>query len=553
VDFFMMVFAGLGGNGDSQVNGAPPYDNIWPHSSTLETSYTDPKTGLKGYISDDQLTDLEGRPLCWTDDSYSQKTTEDKGEELKVHVRVGPYNVNPESAIEHASVISHEYGHSLGLPDFYSTGSRGTYGTWTLMAEDHSQNMDVFGRQELGWVVPRVLEPGQSTQADGFGSSKADTHRIDWRTPTGEAYALQGDAVHNGEAYVAKLPSRQIIDPAKVPSGTHLFWSQAGNDFGCPPTKGHNVDIAVPALADLPAGTPVELTFKSRWDIEYTAGTQALDRVRGEYGDPGFVDDSYDISALAGKSSVVRFTYATDPGLARPGWFVDDVKVTAGDQVLYSSDFESADDAAIYNGGCRDGLQTAPRCTKGWQYVSAVDGDPADHAYYLEMRDRSGFDADGHGEDDRGSGPTFQPGLSLVYTDENHGYGNLGTDDPPAQSPLDSVPDDMTADSAAPNLDDAAFKALPGRDRFSDDPANPHVDNYSDPSSSDGKWRFAYGCLGFQVNRMAGDDVPTGPSAAPGDLNGDVTFTLGSGCGAFDYGYGGGSNAVSVPGVDLTK
>jgi immune inhibitor A len=606
VDFFMMVFAGLGGNGDSQLNGAPPYDNIWPHSSTLETSYTDPTTGLKGYISDDQLTDLEGRPLWWSDDSYSQRTTEDKGEELKVHVRVGPYNVNPESAIEHASVISHEYGHSLGLPDFYSTGSRGTYGTWTLMAEDHSQNMDVFGRQELGWVVPRVLEPGQTTQADGFGSSKADTHRIDWRTPTGEAYALQGDDVHNGEAYVAKLPSRQIIDPAKVPSGTHLFWSQAGNDFGCPPTKGHNVDIAVPALADLPAGTPVKLTLKSRWDIEwdfdygfvlgstdggktyqsfasekgyttpkeqnpnatdcqgqygngltgssasYSAGTQALDRVRGEYGDPGFVDDSYDISALAGKSSVVRFTYATDPGLARAGWFVDDVKITAGDQVVYSSDFEQAEDPAIYNGGCRDGLQTAPRCTKGWQYVSAVDGDPADHAYYLEMRDRSGFDADGHGEDDRGSGPTFEPGLSLVYTDENHGYGNLGTDDPPAQSPLDSQPDDMTADSAAPNLDDAAFKALPGRDRFSDDPASPHVDNYSDPSSSDGKWRFAYGCLGFQVDRMAGDDLPSGASPAPGDLDGDVTFDLGSGCATFDYGYGGGSNAVSVPGVDLT-
>ena len=46
-------------------------------------------------------------------------------------MRVGPYNVNPETAIAKASVISHEYGHSLGLPDFYSTGSRETYGTGT--------------------------------------------------------------------------------------------------------------------------------------------------------------------------------------------------------------------------------------------------------------------------------------------------------------------------------------------------------------------------------------------------------------------------------------
>ena len=75
-------------------------------------------------------------------------------------VRVGPYNVNPETAIEHASVISHEYGHSLGLPDYYSTGSRETYGSWTLMATDYSQNIDIIGKKELGWVVPQVLAAG---------------------------------------------------------------------------------------------------------------------------------------------------------------------------------------------------------------------------------------------------------------------------------------------------------------------------------------------------------------------------------------------------------
>ena len=47
VDFFMMVFPDLGGNGDSQVNGVPPYDNIWPHSSDLQNAYADPETGEK--------------------------------------------------------------------------------------------------------------------------------------------------------------------------------------------------------------------------------------------------------------------------------------------------------------------------------------------------------------------------------------------------------------------------------------------------------------------------------------------------------------------------
>jgi M6 family metalloprotease-like protein len=582
VDFFMVVFAGLGGNGDSQVNGG--YDNVWPHSSDLQGGYVDPDTGEKGYVSDDQLTDLEGRKLFWTDASRSAKTTTDTG--IPVYVRVGPYNVNPESAIEKASVISHEYGHSLGLPDYYSTGSRKTYGTWTLMAEDHSHNIDIVGKKELGWVVPRVLEAGKSVNAAGWKDTKVNTHRIDWKQPDGTAYTLQGADVNNGEGYVAPLPARQIIDPAAVPSGDHLWWSASGNDFGCPPSGGHNLDIALPALGDVAAGTKVTMTFKSSWDIEwdydygfvlsttdngksYTAypsakgyttekttnpnangcqgqygngltgtsgsyknGTQTVDRAAGNYPGAPFVDDEYDLSALAGKAATVRLSYATDPGLARPGWFIDDLVIKAGDRVLYESDFETANDTALYPGGCREGLSTAQECTDGWTYVSAADGSPAEHAYLLEMRDRSGFDFNGRGEDDRDPpGITFEPGVLLAYTDENHGYGNVGTDDPPAQSPLDSQPQ---PGNRAPNLNDAAFTAADGDAHFDDNAADPHVDNYTDASRADSRWTFDYGCLAFDVTRMAGTDAV----ADQFNLDGDVAFTTGTGCGAFNYGNG---------------
>jgi M6 family metalloprotease-like protein len=577
VDFFMMVFPGVGGNGVSQT-GVPPYDNIWPHSSDLQNAYVD-ADGEKGYVSDDQLTDLEGHPLFWTDESRTKRTTTDTG--IPVHVRVGPYNVNPESAIEHASVISHEYGHSLGLPDYYSTGSRETYGSWTLMASDYSQNIDIIGKKELGWVVPRVLSAGETVSADGWQDTKRDTHRIDWKTPSGDGYTLSGDDVHNGQAYTAALPRRQVIDPDLVPSGDHLHWSGSGNDFGCTPSAGHNIDIALPALASVPAGTPVTLTFKSRWDVEwdfdygfvmattdggktyksyasdkgystpmtqnpnantcqakygngltgssgsYAAGTQAADRLLGNYPDAGFVEDSYKLDDLAGKPATLRLSYATDPGLARPGWFVDDIVVKAGDQVVYSSDVESATDPAIFNGGCREDLQTAQRCTDGWTWLSASDGSPAEHAYLLEMRDRSGFDAHGMGESDRGD-VTFASGVLLGYTDENHGYGNVGTDDPPAQTPLDSQPE---PGSDTPDLDDAAFTA---GERYSDAGAG-HVDNYA---AADGRdWTLAFDCLGLDVRRLAGTGI--GPEV-PGryDLEGDVTFTMGSGCAPFDYGYG---------------
>src|SRR3712207_7284661 len=58
------------------------------------------------------------------------------------------------------------------LPDFYTLGtSRSTYGDWSLMATDKSQHIDVFGKQELGWIVPRVLKPGQRV-ADNWRDSK---------------------------------------------------------------------------------------------------------------------------------------------------------------------------------------------------------------------------------------------------------------------------------------------------------------------------------------------------------------------------------------------
>ncbi|GCD90237.1 PKD domain-containing protein [Nocardioides sp. LS1] len=626
VDFFMAVFAGCGGNGSSQLSvagcdlpnpntGTPdaPYDNPWPHSSSLEYYYTDPVTGLAGYTTDDQLKDLEDRPLWYTDATRKTMTTTDKGDALKVFVRVGPYNINPETAIDKASVISHEYGHSLGLPDFYSTGSRETYGDWNLMATDKSQNMDAFSRQELGWVVPQVLEPGTSKTVSGWTDSKQDTGTIVWQRPDGTPYTLVNGTdgiVHNSEMFVAKLPGRQLLDPAVFDTGdkaskSHAWWSGSGNDFGCAPSGGRNLDLSIPALATLPAGTKVNLSFKSNWDAEwdfdygfvltttdggktytshasengyttsntdplagnpnqnacqqqydngitgtsgsYAAGSEATDRKLGNTPAPVFLQDSYDISDLVGKAQgALRFSYATDPGVARPGWFIDDVVVTAttpsGDKVLLKTDFESdggPDDPRVFNGGCREDLTTAQECTKGWKYLQAGAESAQDHAYYLEMRDRSGFDLDGHGQIDRDP-IGWAAGLYLSYTDEAHGYGNAGTDDPPAQSPLDAVPE---PGNETPDLNDAAFTAAADRSTYSDS-GEGHTDNYTDPANTvvdsryadvPNPWRFRYNCLGFKVTQMSGQ--ADGPATSDGDLTGAVQFTMGNGCAPFDYGY----------------
>ena len=605
VDFFMMVFVGQGGNGASQVGGG--YDNIWPHSSSLEFSYEDDATGLAGYISDDQLTDHEGNPQCWTDNTYSESADCGAGglDSLPTYVRVGPYNVNPETAIDQASVISHEYGHHLGLPDYYST-SYSAYNDWNLMAGDYSQHMTVFSKQELGWVVPRFLQPGESVNVNDWEEIKNDTGQIQWETPGGTPYTLSeanGDQnVHNGQTYALKLPRRLVIDPQKVESqasAPYVWHSGRGNDFGCQPKAGHNLDIALPELESVPEGTPITVKFKSSWDIEwdfdygfvlgttdgatyhsfpsekgyttakatnpnniaclnnndngltgtsgaYAAGPAqvALDRARGSFesGSP-FVEDEYDISQHAGDSNfVLRLSYFTDPGLDRPGWFIDDLEITAGDQVIYSSDFSQEDELRLFPGGCGEGgRRVAAKCTDGWTWLKADEPSALDHAYYLELRDRSGFDFESHGEADRGL-IGWAPGVLVEYTDEIRGYGNIGST-PPRQHYLDSQPqpdydcgDNLTEDHpepaalTPPRCQDAAFTAAAGDSTFQD---VGWIDNFWDESSADGLWHFDYGCLTLNVTSMAGD---TGNSdALPSDLTANATITAASGCSPFEY------------------
>ena len=126
------------------------------------------------------------------------------------------------------------------------------------------------------------------------------------------------------------------------------------------------------------------------------------------------------------------------------------------------------------------------------------------------------------------------PGLSLVYTDEAHGYGNAGVDDPPAQSPLDSQPE---PGSATPDLNDAAWTAAAGDVDVLRLAASGHTDNYQDPATptTGTPWVFRFDCLGFQVTSMSG--AADGPATSDGDLTGNVQFDMGEGCGTFDYGY----------------
>ena len=508
VDFFNLMFAGDGGNGSTSASGL---NNVWPHKSDLRYYFTDANKET-GYVSNDQLRNHEGQLMYWTNAERKTKTTANTG--LPVYVRVGPYNVNPESAVEKMSVIAHEYGHSLGLPDFYSTGGRETMGSWELMGSDYAQFMTVFSRQDLGWIVPVEAEDGQYTLRE----SKKDTGTITWKRPDGTKYTLTGEGIHNADALRVALPAIKLID--QVPSGSRAWHSGQGDDFGCP---GHTLDVYLPELEQNAGATSIALKFKSLYEIEwdwdfafvlastdggktwtslpskkgttmsgfnpnnaecYAQNGNGITGVSGEantltntnrhlalYPQAQWIDDEFDLSQFKGQKLLLRFSYFTDAYTAKRGWFIDDLAVTVDGRDIYRSDFESGD----------ENTRLFPN---GFARVSSTDGLTTDHAYYIEMRDRVSWDKDGKSQSDRGT-PTWAPGIAVLYTDENHGYGNTGAADQPAQTVVDSQPQ---PGNEVPNLDDAAFTTAPGDAQFN---GCTHIDNYKTADSP--TWKLPNG------------------------------------------------------------
>lgn len=549
VDFFEIIFAGDGGHGRTTRSGI---NNVWPHSSSVEYYFSD-ANGQKGYVSNDQLRNLQEQPLWWTDATRTQMTTSNLGDALKVYVRVGPYNVNEERSFDRISVLSHEYGHSLGLPDFYSFGSRSTFGGWELMATDQAQFMTGYTRQKLGWIVPQTLTSGEVTLRE----SKFDTQSIKWRRPDGTPYELSGPEVHNADLFRVRMPNAPLIDT--VPDGVQAAFSGKGNNFNCPPEQGHGLLINLPDMQLHGDATAATLKFKTlyemEWDYDYgfvlvsTDGgetwtslsskkgttisnfnpnngqgpgpecnarwnnsitgvsgrpntTTNPDRVAGSYPAAAWIDDEYDLTPYKGQQLLVLLGYCTDPALLKRGWFVDSLSVSAakssGSVTLYETSFEASQ-------ASQDRSRLFPQGKAGWSILSTADGGSADHSYYLELRDRISWDFNGNGQNDRGP-ISWQPGVSMVYTNEATGYGNTDGANPPHQTPVDAAPQ---PGNQTPVLDDAAFNLA--RPNFN---GCTHIDNYVDPDGPDEHWKMP-DSLKFAVTDITGLSTDGNPPVGP--------------------------------------
>jgi M6 family metalloprotease-like protein len=165
---------------------------------------------------------------------------------LRYNGRGLPYFICPEGgrAMASISVITHEFGHMLGLPDLYARpevpGQEGL-GVWCTMSVGHGRDgkplhISTWCKIQLGWVQPATIDPRDKQKlvlSPIYGSPK-ECYRVLIR-PDGSEYLLLENRVRKG--FDRDLPAEglliwRVVDGRPVleeshgisgPSGPTLF------------------------------------------------------------------------------------------------------------------------------------------------------------------------------------------------------------------------------------------------------------------------------------------------------------------------------------------
>jgi len=323
VDHLMVIHAGV----DNSAGGGT-YGNyqLWAHSWDV---YCDKNDG-------------NGLTLgCQVQGEDTPETSDD--------IYISNYTHIPEDA--DIGVVVHEYGHDIGLPDYYDqTGATSNStahwivmsgGSWSgELGGSHPTPFNPWARYFFGWEDPTRVPYTDTVQID-IGQSEP--------TPLGTEDSVWID-----------LPDQAIEVENMAGTGKGLH-SILGNDLESPLQKEFNLSSATNPVLTF----DTYFTIEEDWDYTYVRastdggsnwtillneeGVYATSDPNGTlpYLGPGGLTGhyegvlTYDLSAYAGQSAVLfEFLYATDTAVQDPGIWIDNISLDDGATNLYAQDFE---------------------------------------------------------------------------------------------------------------------------------------------------------------------------------------------------------------------
>jgi immune inhibitor A len=142
------------------------------------------------------------------------------------YMKVNDYIIQPERLLGRMTTIgvfSHEYSHSLGLPDLFDTdySSEGV-GDWSLMASgawtyvtnpgDRPSHMDPWSKYKLGWITPTLVSGTLHKEPITAANTAADVYQL-W----------PGNPSTGGEYFLVENRQKAGFD-AGLPGSGLLIW-----------------------------------------------------------------------------------------------------------------------------------------------------------------------------------------------------------------------------------------------------------------------------------------------------------------------------------------
>lgn len=349
------------------------------------------------------------------------------------------YTIMPEDGA--AGVFCHEFGHDLGLPDEYDTqytGAGEPVEYWSIMSSG-SWAGKIPGTEPIGFS-PYAKEYFQKRYGGNW--LKGTTLDLKDITTKGTSLTLDQASIkgkNNGYVRV-NLPTK--VTSINTPtSGTYEYFSQ----------KGDNLDNSMSATIDLTGKTSAKLTFNAWYNIEegfdyasilvkadgdskYVTVPGNITTTANPYGQnpgngitgtsKGWKAAEFDLTKFAGKKLQLVFNYWTDGGLALPGFYADDIKVTADGSDILNDNVEGTPAFAL------DGFVKSD----GKLYTSQY--------YLIEWRNQTAADL-GLAHIARGKSLlSYDPGLLIWYVDNS--YTDNWTGIHPGEGYLGIVDSDQT-------------------------------------------------------------------------------------------------------------
>ncbi len=242
---------------------------------------------------------------------------------------VGDYTVEPENG--GVGVFAHEYGHDLGLPDFYDTNA-GENGSafWTLMS---SGSWMGHGDEATGFDV------GIGGTPNGMGPE--EKYFLGWLDTQTVAAGASGDFTlraagepGSNDAVLVNLPDSEKATTYNQPyAGTRSWYSGSRSDLTA--TLSRAVPAADRVTISAKAWYDTEVGYDYWWAEYRPVGATAWTRI----GQPidgasrGWTSKRFAFRA-GGQPTEFRFVYKSDGGVNEAGVFLDQIVTSVGSTVL---------------------------------------------------------------------------------------------------------------------------------------------------------------------------------------------------------------------------